>query len=150
MGHRKNILLSLLVFTAPLSWGYEFSDGTKFRGSVDAYTFLRCEEINPKYGRPEPYVRFYAIFSQKKRAYVADNIDKEWIKLMPQFSENKIFFIESSNWYGGYRREFGEMNRTTLTVKPSSFARFDYLECRRSTFDRADSWLETIRNERQI
>ena len=32
----KYLILVILLALAPLSWGYKFSDGTKFRGSVDA------------------------------------------------------------------------------------------------------------------
>jgi len=145
----KHLTLIILLALAPLSWGYKFSDGTKFRGDVDSYMFLRCTEINPRYGRAQPYVRFYAIFLQKKRAYVADNDSKEWIKLSPQIEENKIFFQEPIKINSGYQRSFGWMNRTTLVVW-HPYGGKETLACGRSTFDMADSWLEITRNARKI
>ena len=117
MGHLKNILLSLLVFTAPLSWGKptplvdEFVDD--FSGLTRLQTSMNCGEgfCTQLYTTGEYAVGYFGYESDKDR-------DLQQLKIKVAGEDG--FFTISATLADGLAKTLG----SPLELEPNEKARF--------------------------
>jgi hypothetical protein len=144
----KHLTLLTLLVLAPLSWGYTFDDGTKFKGDIDSYIFLECTSDSKNrlysYAPPESAYRlFYSTFIEESQAYSVNSDSKAWATVLPKIEDNKISF--ATNYRSGYTVF---LNRTSLKIE-RTFKPY-YFNCIKTDYRSVDAWLSKIRAERQI
>ena len=145
----KHPTLLTLLALSPLSWGYTFDDGTKFKGDIDSYIFLECtsDPKNRMYSGSPPssaYRLFYSIFIEKSQAYSVNSDSKGWATVYPKIEDNKISFATN------YRRDYTVfLNRTSLKIHRNTQQPY-YFNCIKTDYRSVDAWLSKIRAERQI
>ena len=142
----KHLRFVILLALAPLSWGYTFDDGNKFKGGVASYIFLECKirktnNFYPLNDAKLRYRKFYSVSVEKKRGYSVDAQTKGWKTLYATIEDNEIAFTDNLRYVPTIT-----LNRTTLEI--DEYRR--NLSCEITDHKVIDAWLTQIRAERRI
>ena len=127
----RYLITTILLALAPLSWGYTFDDGTKFKDPLSTYTFLSCASKDTV---PQIY---YALSIKGAHGYIAFNDTLRWSMM------NTISVYDNEIRLTGWL-----LNRTTLTLQSES--RNLTLSCELSDQTEAAAGLTRLRAKRQI